>query len=56
MTTGFNEILNYTKFDSKCNAKLKSLAYILEKVGRGKVKICLTHWFSAALKPVEVKT
>ena len=24
-TTGFNEILNYTKFDTRCNLKLKSL-------------------------------
>lgn len=36
--------------------KLKSLAYLLEKGGRDKVRICLTHWFSVALKPTEVKT
>lgn len=48
--------MNYTKFDSKCNIKLKSLAYLLEKGGRDRVRICLTHWFSVALKPTEVKT
>jgi len=28
----------------------------MEKSGRNKLKISLTHWFSAALKPIEVKT
>lgn len=56
MTTGFNELLTYTKFDTRCNLKLKSLAYLLTKAGSSKLRICLTHWFSCALKPTEVKT
>jgi hypothetical protein len=26
----------------------------MDRAGRKKVKIALTHWFSAALKPIEV--
>jgi hypothetical protein len=30
---GFSEIVTYTNFDSKCNAKLKTLSRLLEKAG-----------------------
>jgi hypothetical protein len=51
---GFQEIHQYTKFDNKCNSKLKVVSSLLEKAGKAKLKIALTHWFSSALKPTEV--
>lgn len=55
LLSGFQEIVNYTNFDSKCNQKLKILSKLLEKSGTTKLKIALNHWFSAALKPVDSK-
>lgn len=52
---GFQEIVSYTNFDSKCNTKLKTLANLLEKAGATKLRLAMNHWFSCALKPVESK-
>ena len=56
MQMGFQEIQNYTKFDTRCNQKLRALQKLLQTVGETKQRIALNHWFSCSLKPMEVKT
>ena len=47
----FNEIVNYSVFDSLCHNKLKNLANTLDKLGRYKQAVALHQWYDRSLKP-----
>lgn len=55
LKTGLEDIKSYCRFDMSCHTKLKSFAYIMERLGTYKLKVALNQWYSNALKPVSCK-
>ena len=52
---GFQEVRQYCQFDTICHNKLSQLAKVMENIGRFKLKIAFTKWYSNGLNPMKCK-